>query len=152
LPKTVTPAELTKLLDDNPPDLADRLVAMMEYRAVLVLDMSGFSALMRDEGIVSALKTVRGFQVFATNCIHGYDGEVVKYYADNVLALFPDIESANNAAAVAVALGDASAGIAAGYVLRLDGDVFGNAVNIASRLGEDTAKAGEVLIERASRG
>lgn len=141
----MTQAELTALLDSNPPDLAERLIATMQWRAVLVLDMAGFSNLTRDEGIVSALKAIRAFQIYSTRCITDYGGEVVKYYADNVLAVFRDAESARLAAIAATTFNDASAGIAVGYVLPIVGDVYGMAVNAASRLGEDSAEAGEVL-------
>lgn len=141
----MTPDELTVLLDEAPPDLDKRLSAMMEWRAVLILDMAGFSSTAANEGIISALKRIRNFQTYSARCIEIYGGKVVKYYADNVLASFCDLESARLAALDATAFNDASAGIAEGYVLPVTGDLYGMPVNVASRLGEDEAEAGEVL-------
>src|SRR5262249_15054895 len=44
------------------------------------------------------------------------------------------------------------AGVGYGSILRIgDYDVFGQEVNAASKLGEDTAKAHEILVTRAAR-
>ena len=43
-------------------------------------------------------------------------------------------------------------GIGHGRVLKIgDSDVFGHEVNLASKLGEDTAKGHEILVTRAFR-
>jgi len=130
--------------------------------AVFVLDMSGFSLLTRKYGIVHYLSMVKRMQRTTEPIIKSFDGSVVKYEADNCFALFPTPLLAVNAA---VAMQHAfqasnlmtsddldiyvSCGIDQGRILVVeDKDCFGDAVNRASKLGEDVASAGEVLITK----
>lgn len=129
-------------------------------RAVLVADMSGFSRLTLKHGIVHYLSMVRRMQVTATPILAGWHGELVKFEADNLYAVFPDAGAAVHCAialnlafdAANVATPDEldirlSSGIAAGPILLLAGDdFFGHAVNIASKLGEDVAEPGQILV------
>lgn len=129
-------------------------------RAVFVLDMSGFSLLTRKYRIVHYMSMVRRMQRTTEPIILSYQGSVIKYEADNCFALFPTPLQAVNAA---VAMQHAfkasnlmtsddldiyiSCGIDYGKILVVgDNDCFGDAVNRASKLGEDVASAGEVLI------
>jgi len=130
--------------------------------AVFVLDMSGFSLLTRKYGIVHYLSMVKRMQKTTEPIINSFDGNVVKYEADNCFALFPTPLSAVNAA---VAIQHAfqasnlmtsddldiyvSCGIDHGRILVVeDNDCFGDAVNRASKLGEDVASAGEILVTK----
>ena len=132
-----------------------------EY-AVFVLDMSGFSMLTRKYGIVHYMSMVKRMQMTTEPIIYSYGGTVVKYEADNCFALLPNPLSAVNAA---VAMQHAfqasnlltsddldiyiSCGIDYGRILVVDNsDCFGDAVNRASKLGEDIASAGEVLVTK----
>ena len=128
--------------------------------AVFVLDMSGFSLLTRKYGIVHYLSMVKRMQITTEPIINSFDGTVIKYEADNCFALFPTPLAAVNAA---VAMQHAfhasnlltsddldiyiSCGIDHGRILVVEEkDCFGDAVNRASKLGEDVASAGEVLV------
>lgn len=129
-------------------------------RAVLVLDMSGFSLLTRKFGIVHYLSMVRRMQLTCEPIIKSYSGQLVKFEADNCFALFPTALLAVNAAiAMQHAFEGANlltsddfdiyiaCGIDYGKVLLVDNDdCFGDAVNCASKLGEDIAASGEILI------
>ncbi|KFN42561.1 adenylate/guanylate cyclase domain-containing protein [Arenimonas oryziterrae] len=129
-------------------------------RAVLVLDMSGFSELSNRYGIVHYLSMVRRMQLTAEPIIGRYRGTLVKFEADNCFAMFPEVAAAIQAAFdLNAAFGEANdltpdeldiriaCGIDFGAILVLPGqDFFGNAVNRACKLGEDLAAAGEVLI------
>ena len=131
-------------------------------RAVLVLDMSGFSELSQRYGIVHYLSMVHRMQVTAEPIVTSFRGSVVKFEADNCFAVFPDSLDAIHAAVSLNLAFDAenilvaddldihiACGIDYGEVLLLDGrDFFGNAVNRASKLGEDIAHAGEILVTR----
>ena len=64
------------------------------YKAVLALDMSGFSSTVRREGIISYLAQIRKMQLLTQPLITQHQGEVVKYEADNLLALFDDCQMA----------------------------------------------------------
>jgi class 3 adenylate cyclase len=131
-------------------------------RAVLVLDMSGFSQLAIRFGIVHYLSMVRRMQLTAEPIVRRYSGTLVKFEADNCFAMFADVADAIQAA---IELNDAfssandatpdeldiriACGIDFGSILVVPGvDFFGNAVNRASKLGEDLAEAGEILVTR----
>ncbi|NJC96070.1 MAG: adenylate/guanylate cyclase domain-containing protein [Anaerolineales bacterium] len=130
--------------------------------AVFVLDMSGFSFLTRKYGIVHYLSMVKRMQLTSEPIIKSYGGSMIKYEADNCFAIFPDPLSAVNAGVAMQHAFHASnllttddldiyiaCGIDFGKILVIrDVDCFGDAVNRASKLGEDVAAAGEVLITK----
>ncbi len=132
-----------------------------EY-AVFVLDMSGFSLLTRKYGIVHYLSMVRRMQMTTEPIVKSYGGFMIKYEADNCFAVFPDPLSAVNAA---IAMQHAfraenlltsddldihiSCGIDYGKILIVGReDCFGDPVNRASKMGEDLAVAGEILVTK----
>ena len=132
-----------------------------EY-AVFVLDMSGFSLLTRKYGIVHYLSMVRRMQMTTEPIVKSFGGSMIKYEADNCFAVFPDPLAAVNAA---IAMQHAFAasnlltpddfdihiacGIDYGKLLIIGHeDCFGDPVNRASKMGEDLAAAGEVLITK----
>jgi class 3 adenylate cyclase len=132
-----------------------------EY-AVLVLDMAGFSLMTRKYGIVHYLSMVRRMQLTTEPIVKSYAGTMIKYEADNCFAIFPDPLSAVNAAIAMQHAFTASnlltsddldinvaCGIDYGKLLILEKeDCFGDPVNLASKLGEDIASAGEILVTK----
>jgi class 3 adenylate cyclase len=133
--------------------------------AVLALDMSAFSLSVRRNGIVSHLCQIRRMQLLTEPVVEAHCGQLLKYEADNLLAVF---DEAANAVAAAVAINHAvdalpewsattpklavSIGIDWGPMLVLPGeDCFGDPVNVAHKLGEDIAGAGEILITERLR-
>lgn len=132
-----------------------------EY-AVFVLDMSGFSLLTRKYGIVHYLSMVRRMQMTTEPIVKSYGGFMIKYEADNCFAVFPDPLLAVNAAIAMQHAFDAenllttedldihiSCGIDYGKILIIGReDCFGDPVNRASKMGEDLAGAGEILITK----
>jgi len=130
-----------------------------EY-AVFVLDMSGFSLLTRKYGIIHYLSMVRRMQLTTEPIIKSYGGTMIKYEADNCFAIFPDPRAAVNAAiAMQHAFSAANlvtsddldiqiaCGIDYGKILIVGHeDCFGDPVNRASKMGEDLACAGEILV------
>jgi adenylate cyclase len=131
-------------------------------RAVFVLDMSGFSMLTRKYGIVHYLSMVKRMQLTTEPIVKSYGGSMIKYEADNCFATFPDSLSAVNAAIAMQHAFEASnlmtsddldiyisCGIDYGKILVINGeDCFGDAVNRASKLGEDLAGAREILVTK----
>ena len=132
-----------------------------EY-AVFVLDMSGFSLLTRKYGIVHYLSMVKRMQRITEPIVKSYGGTMIKYEADNCFAVFPEPLSAVNAA---IAMQHAfraanlltaddldiqiSCGIDYGKILVVGHkDCFGDPVNRASKMGEDLANSGEILITK----
>ena len=69
-----------------------------KVRAVLVMDMSGFSLLSYRHGIVHYLSMVRRMQLASEPIIDQYGGLVVKFEADNCFALFDEPLAAVRAA------------------------------------------------------
>jgi len=132
--------------------------------AVLVLDMAGFSSTTDRYGIIHYLAMVKRMQLTADPIIRSFGGAVIKFEADNCFAVFPDVTRAARAAVAMNLAFDAAnrltpdaldiriaCGIDFGPILVVDGsDFFGDAVNRASKLGEDLAKAGEVLLTRSA--
>lgn len=126
--------------------------------AIVVADVVGYSAMMeRDEaGTLSRVFALRT-QVFEPAVASG-GGHIIKTTGDGVLAEFPSVVNAVEAA-VAVQEGIAEwpdigeplrlrIGIHLGDVAVRGGDVFGSGVNIAARL-EQAAEPGGILISGA---
>ena len=136
-----------------------------EEQAVFVLDMSGFSRLTRKFGIIHYLSMVRRMQLTTGPIVQSYDGYMVKYDADNCFALFPAPLNAVNAAIAMQHAFDATniltpddldiriaCGIDYGKILVVGSeDCFGDAVNRASKLGEDVAEAGDILVTKEAK-
>ena len=172
VPGPKTRHELEKLLghrNEHPERLAeiDREIwaTFGETHAVWVLDMCGFSRLTMRYGITHFLAMIHRLHGIVRPIIDRDAGRVVKTEADNVFAVFDRVEAAVNAArdvqdhlATANAfLPDdwdlhASIGIGFGEVLMIsdDDDFFGNELNLSSKLGEDIAGPGEILLTDAA--
>ena len=130
--------------------------------AVFVLDMSGFSLLTRKYGIVHYLSMVRRMQLTTEPIVKSYGGFMIKYEADNCFAVFPDPLSAVHAALAMQHAFAASniltaddfdihiaCGIDYGKLLVIGReDCFDDPVNRASKMGEDLAAAGEILVTK----
>lgn len=130
--------------------------------AVFVLDMSGFSLLTRKYGIVHYLSMVRRMQLTTEPIVKSFGGSMIKYDADNCFAVFPDPLAAVNAAIAMQHAFEAenllttedldihiACGIDYGKILVVGHkDCFGDPVNRASKMGEDLAAAGEILITK----
>jgi class 3 adenylate cyclase len=132
--------------------------------AVLISDMSGFSRVTKSLGIIHFLSMIRRMQKLCSPIIEANNGRLVKCEADNLFCSFPTTLDATRAAvemraAVAVDATERpesdqiglAIGISWGEVLDIDGhDMFGHAVNMASKLGEDTAGGGEILLTQTA--
>src|SRR5688500_6326260 len=127
---------------------------------VMITDMSGMTELTKKRGILEILALVRRMQRISEPVLREHGGRLVKTEADD---LFVVHDSAKGLFAGAKGLLAAAAkhnaalgaggdqihiciGLAFGPVLFLGGELWGDAVNVASKLGEDTAAGGEILI------
>lgn len=133
--------------------------------AVLVLDMSGFSRTTQVHGVVAFLMMIHQMRLLAAPTIAAFNGTLLKAEADNLYCLFPGADDAVKAAReiirqlatvnVLLPAGRrlyASIGIGFGDILVLeDEDLFGDEVNLTSKLGEDVAQGGMVLLTEAAR-
>jgi adenylate cyclase len=143
-------------------DIHDRFEQRL---AVLVLDMCGFSRLSLRHGIVHFLAMIRRMQQLVGPVVVGCGGRVVKAEADNLFATFADVPPAIRAArrvgttlarhnAVLPRDWDVHVGIGIGFGELLmvgEDDLYGCELNLASKLGEDLAGPGEVLLTDSAR-
>ena len=133
-------------------------------KALVVLDMSGFTRTTQRHGIVSFLLMIHQMKLLAMPCIEAQGGLLIKAEADNLLCLFDTVPVAvrasldivNRLETVNPLLPEdrrlyASIGIGYGRVLNIeDKDLFGDEVNLVSKIGEDLAGKGEVLLSTAA--
>ncbi len=128
-------------------------------RAVFVLDMAGFSVSVQRHGIIHHLAKIHRMRELVGEAVHRCRGAVVKFEADNAFATFPTVRSAvlavrrihaelkrTNARAPVEDAIHVSIGIGHGPILLACDDFYGDEVNLASKLGEDIAGNGEVLL------
>jgi class 3 adenylate cyclase len=167
-----TQANLERLLSDiiEQPERRGEIAGDIETmfaqdKAVLVLDMSGFSRTTRHHGIVSFLLMIHQMKLLARPAIEANRGLLVKAEADNLFCLFDTVADAIGAAGeivrrlntVNVLLPEdrrlyASVGIGYGRILNVgDEDLYGDEVNLASKLGEDVAERGVVLLTESAQ-
>jgi class 3 adenylate cyclase len=165
-------AELWRLLDarnehpESLPEIDGEIWRRFgRTNAILVLDMCGFSRLTMRYGITHFLAMIRRLVTIVRPVITAAGGRVVKTEADNVYATFDDVPQAlaaaraiqRNLAAANHFLPedwDLHAGIGIGYgplLLIGDHDLFGSEMNIASKLGEDVAERGQILLSVSAR-
>lgn len=133
--------------------------------AVMFTDLSGFSRSVERFGILHFLQVIHEAKKLLLPIVADHDGILLKVEADSFLILF---RRAQRALACADALQRACAahnrsrvpeeqvllcvGLGHGRILRLgDSDAYGQEVNAASKLGEDTARAWEVLATEGFR-
>jgi class 3 adenylate cyclase len=128
--------------------------------AVMFTDLTGFSRGVAAFGITHFLQIIHESARLLVPCIDAAEGKLLKSEGDSMLVTFATPRTALDAA---MAMQQAAAeynrhtpaeeqvllcvGLGFGRVLRIgDADVFGAEVNAASKLGEDIAKAGEILV------
>lgn len=136
-----------------------------EEWAVMFTDLAGFSRRVEEFGIIHFLQVIYEHKKLLFPLIEAHDGVLVKAEGDSLLLLFRTMRSALDCAvAMQRACKNVSArrkpeeqillcvGIGFGELLRIgDEDVWGRELNAASKLGEDLAGAGEILLTGAAR-
>lgn len=119
--------------------------------AILIADMAGFTALMKRIGAKSGMEAAIAFHDRGDAMARAFGGRLVSAWADNFMAAFPSVRQAYGAARELVAQTPSSVGIGWGEVVEDYGSLWGDEVNAASRLGEDVAKEGDVLLTDAAK-
>ncbi|MDH5655335.1 MAG: adenylate/guanylate cyclase domain-containing protein [Spirochaetia bacterium] len=131
-----------------------------EEWAVMFTDLSGFSRGVEEYGIIHFLQTIYESQRLLIPVIDNHDGILLKVEADSLLIIFRNpMKAVDCAINMMKVLEDYNihtpeiedillcVGIGFGKMLRIgDHDVYGAEVNAASKLGEDTAEARQILI------
>jgi len=135
-----------------------------QEKAVMILDMSGFSRTTQLLGITSFLLMIHQMQSIATPCVTEHKGLLLKAEADDLFCLFDTVDDAVRAGqeitrhltAANQILPHAqrlyvSIGIGYGLILNIaDKDLFGDEVNLAAKLGEDVGTMGDILLTSAA--
>lgn len=127
---------------------------------IMMTDSSGFSRGVEKFGIIHFLQTIYESQRILIPIIESYNGFLLKTEGDSLFVIF---RNPINALECAIKMNEVleeynktkieeekillCLGIGYGKVLKIgDTDMFGAEVNAASKLGEDTAKAKEILV------
>ncbi|MDD5090269.1 MAG: adenylate/guanylate cyclase domain-containing protein [Candidatus Wallbacteria bacterium] len=134
-------------------------------KAIMFTDMSRFSRITRELGIIHFLSLIRESHKIHLPILKKYSGFLIKIIADDLVVAFDSTAQAlsaavemhralkqyNETAAAEFQIG-LKIGIETGKILLLQQtDFFGSAVNIASKLGEDLAESGEILVGPTAR-
>jgi adenylate cyclase len=134
-----------------------------ERWAVMFTDLSGFSRRVAEFGITHFLQVIHEHRLLLYPTIEEHDGFVVGAHADSLLVIF---RRPTTALACAIAMQHQCdlvnqrrlpeeqillcVGLGYGDVLRVGTtELWGAEVNAASKLGEDIAKSGEILVTGA---
>lgn len=131
--------------------------------AVMYTDLSGFSRLVAEYGIIHFLQTIHESERIFIPCIDAHDGILLKTEGDSLFVIFRQPLKAVQCAFALLEAADhynrdcveaehilVGAGIGYGRMLVIgDHDVFGAEVNAACKLGEDMAKGGDIFVTDA---
>ncbi len=134
-----------------------------ETWAIMFTDLAGFSRRAAEYGIIHFLQTIYESQRLLVPIINDHDGILLKMDGDSMMILFRQpakaIECALEMQRVLAVYNPTKpeteqillcVGIGYGLMLHIgDTDVFGAPVNAAAKLGEDTARSGEILVTDA---
>ena len=136
-----------------------------EEWTIMFTDLAGFSRHVASFGIIHFLQIIYEHKKLLMPIVEDKCGILIKAEADSLMILFKRPASA---LACAIEMQRACqhanqrripeeqmllcVGLGTGHVLRIgDSDIYGAEVNAASKLGEDTAKANEILVTDAFR-
>lgn len=122
---------------------------MAAKTTVMFADLTGSTAVFEAMGNEAATQAITALTQWIAQVVTDHDGRVVKMLGDGVLGLFPDGSSAIQAvvelqrehARRKVGRGAASrmelqVGLDCGDIVEVDGDCYGDAVNVAARLSD----------------
>jgi adenylate cyclase len=122
---------------------------MTATTTVMFADLTGSTGVFEKLGNEAATRTITGLTQWIAEVCTSYEGRVVKMLGDGVLTLFPEAGSAIEAvvqmqrehsrrqsARGPAQLMQLQVGLDCGDLVEVDGDCYGDAVNVASRLSD----------------
>ncbi len=124
-----------------------------QLAAIMFTDMVGYTALMQQNEQLAVQKRDRSKQIFAS-MLAKYDGKVLQFYGDGTMSMF---NSGVNAVRAAVEMQslfltapkiDVRIGIHTGDVMTDENGVYGDSVNIASRIESLSTPGGVFISEK----
>jgi len=136
-----------------------------EEWCIMFTDLAGFSRNVAEFGIIHFLQTIYESERILIPVIEKHDGVLLKVEGDSFLVIFRNVPKAIRAALEMQETTEhyndvhipeehilLCVGLGFGRVLRIgDTDVFGPEVNAASKLGEDIARAHQILVTDSVR-
>ena len=162
-----TRSNLMKLLDElgEHPERIEEITKKIEdafeqERAIFILDMTGFTRATQQGNMISFLLSINQMQRLAGPVVEEHHGILVRAEHDNLTCVFDTVADAiaasreirNRLESANVILPSdkelyASIGIGYGAILNVENHaIYGNEVNLASKLGEDIGELGDVLL------
>ncbi|OHA80911.1 MAG: adenylate cyclase [Candidatus Yonathbacteria bacterium RIFCSPLOWO2_01_FULL_43_20] len=153
--------ERTKASEEKKKEIDQRIWDLFgEDWSILFTDLSGFSRKVAEFGIIHFLQVIHESKKLLVPLIDHFDGILLKVEGDSMMVIF---RNPKKAVECAVTMNQRlkeynksrseveqillCTGIGHGRVIRIgDDDVFGSEVNAASKLGEDSAKAWDILV------
>ncbi len=129
--------------------------------AILSLDMTGFTSSAMHRGELESLLRILDAQTVVIPVMQEFGAELIRCFADDIVALFPEPNAAvdaaieshrriqvfNNTSLASEFPTQCCAGIGYGAVLAIGPNLAqGDEMNRASKLGEDIARANETLL------
>ena len=125
-------------------------IGRRQLAAIMFTDMVGYTALMQEDEKLAKQKRDRHRQVLQDSILK-YNGEILQYYGDGTLSMFSSgVEAVKCAIAIQRELKNKPAvplriGLHTGDVVYEEDGIYGDGVNVASRL-ESLSVAGSILI------
>ena len=127
--------------------------ATRQLAAIMFTDMVGFTALMQSDEALANAKRERHKRVMET-AVKNFSGKILQYYGDGTLCIFNSaIEGVNCAMKIQEQLAqeprvDLRIGIHSGDILWEEDGVYGDGVNIASRIESLSVPGGVFISEK----
>ena len=135
-----------------------------ENWAIIFTDLSGFSRNTAEFGIIHFLQIIYESERILLPIIYEHNGLLIKAEGDSLMLIFRTVlDAVQCSVKMQKTLKEYNkdkpehekvllcVGIGYGKILRIgDADIFGEEVNAASKLGEDTAKREEILLTKAA--
>ncbi|MBK7057633.1 MAG: adenylate/guanylate cyclase domain-containing protein [Leptospiraceae bacterium] len=135
-----------------------------ENWAIIFTDLSGFSRNTKEFGIIHFLQIIFESERILLPIIYEHNGLLIKAEGDSLMLIFRTVQDALECSIKMQKTLKAyntdkpehekvllCVGIGYGKILRIgDADIFGEEVNAASKLGEDTAKREEILLTKSA--
>ena len=133
--------------------------------AILSMDMTGFTSSAMHRGELNSLLRILDAQTVVIPVLQKFGAELIRCFADDIVALFPEPNAAvdaaieshrriqvfNNSSLASEFPTQCCAGIGYGAVLAIGPNLAqGDEMNRASKLGEDIARANETLLTESA--
>ena len=135
--------------------MSDQTTFKRRLTAILFADIAGYTALMRQDELMASTLLKR-FRSVMRNTVKQYHGEIIDEMGDGMLCVFDSTsESVRCAMSLKVAFDDGPSvpvriAVHSGLVVFEDGKIYGDSVNVASRI-ESMGMPGAVLISQRVR-